>query len=86
MGRDVRLWHRCRGIANGKWDWLGVEVCGRGVDFNRTGIAIAWELPSQPIFVRLIPPYNAIATGRSLLQIADGVLWRGICYQVLLWD
>ena len=23
MGRSVRLWHRSRGIANGKWGWVG---------------------------------------------------------------
>ena len=38
MGRSVRLWHRCRGIANGKWGWVGTEVAeGSYVqwDFNR---------------------------------------------------
>ena len=32
MGRSVRLWHRCRGIANGKWGWDGTEVWGEGED------------------------------------------------------
>ena len=32
MGRSVRLWHRCREIGNGKWGWVGAEVCGEGED------------------------------------------------------
>ena len=55
----MRLWHRCRGIANGKWGWVSTEVAeGSYVqwDFNRGDYGHRHSIDMGDLYHDLLSP------------------------------
>ena len=79
MGRSLRLWHRRRGIANGKWGWAGRRFVGKG----KMSIAQDWGSQQSGGGV---PAPTANWAGQDAPPTSFGGLYRvenfiGICYR-----